>query len=125
MAKNRSSFGAAASKGLKESYENHFSSDISVSKMENAATPISTTETFNNFQGINPYYEYHPRSGQKGGILGRPRQSVKRTQISIGCTEEEKELYKKAAIADNRKLPDLVNRAIREYIENRGLNELF
>lgn len=39
MAKNRSSFGAAASKGLKESYENHFSSDISVSKMENAAPP--------------------------------------------------------------------------------------
>ena len=125
MAKNRSSFGDAASKGLKESYERHFSSaDLSISKAQKTEAPVSTTETSSNTQGINPYYEYHPKTGQKGGTLGRPRQEVKRTQISIGCTEDEKELYKKAAIADNRKLPDFVNRAIMEYIENHNLSNL-
>lgn len=126
MAKNRSSFGDAASKGLKESYEKHFSSpDSSIPKAESAEAPISITETSSSSQGVNPYYKYHPKTGQKGGTLGRPRQTVKRTQISIGCTEDEKELYKKAAIADNRKLPDFVNRAIMEYIENHGLGNLF
>lgn len=125
MARNRSSFGDAASKGLKESYEKHFSPDISIAKTERPENSISKLETSNNAQGVNPYYDYHPKTGQKGGTLGRPRQNVKRTQISIGCTEEEKDFYRKVAIADNRKLPDLVNRAIMEYVENHGLSDLF
>lgn len=128
MAKNRSSFGDAASRGLRESYETHSLSlsDISVTKEKEIISEIVPEDIpsvdVNSTQGVNPYYDYHPKTGQKGGSLGRPRTETKRTQISIGCTEAEKELYKKAATADGRKLPDFVNRAILEYIVNHGLD---
>ena len=132
MAKNRPSFGDAASKGLREAYRKNNSSFPETSNAEARKSIKEATteepsieETRSNMQGINPYYEYHPKTGQKGGTLGRPRTDTRRTQISIGCTEYEKELYKKAAVADKRKLPDFINRAIMEYIENHGLNNLF
>ncbi|MCR5083862.1 MAG: hypothetical protein K6B15_10365 [Parasporobacterium sp.] len=73
--------------------------------------------------GKNPYYTYHPKLGEKGKALGAPRKDVHRIQISIGCTKEEKILYQKAAKADRRKLPDFVNVAIHEYIENHNLQD--
>ena len=125
MAKNRSSFGDAASRGLRESYGTAQSKEVPVPvEQEETEIIVSANEPVSEegSQGVNPYYDYHPKTGQKGGTLGRPRTETKRTQISIGCTEEEKELYKRAAASDGRKLPDFVNRAILEYIENHGLD---
>ena len=72
-------------------------------------------------QGKNPYYQYHPKTGSRGKALGAPRKEAPRTQISIGCTVEDKSLYIQAAAADGRKLPDFVNTAVKEYIRNHKL----
>ncbi len=72
-------------------------------------------------QGKNPYYQYHPKTGARGKALGAPRKDSPRTQISIGVTEEDKQLYILAASADGRKLPDFVNTAIKEYIKAHNL----
>lgn len=125
MAKNRPSFGDSVSKGLQESYSsesgiNHPDSNLSNVPVQTDAKGLDEK----NSSGSNPYYEYHPKTGQRGGVLGRPRTASKRIQISVGCTEEEKQTYIKAAAADGRKLPDFVNRAIKEYILNHGLDKL-
>lgn len=109
MAKNRSSFGDAASRGLRESY--------GANQSTNEPAPKEDLSF-----GINPYYDYHPKTGKKGGTLGRPRAETKRTQISIGCTESEKAFYKRAAASDGRKLPDFINRAVLEYVSNHNLD---
>lgn len=71
--------------------------------------------------GHNPYYDYHPKKGARGGSLGAPRKKARKVQISIGCTVEEKQLYQRVAAKDGRKLPDFVNTAIKEYIDNHNL----
>ena len=74
-------------------------------------------------RAANKYYTYHPKSGSKGGNLGAPRKKEHMTQISIGCTEEEKRIYKAAAKADKRKLSDFISEAVMFYIDSRGLSD--
>lgn len=124
MAKNRASFGDAASKGLRESYGKKSQTSFDSPKEKPQQVPPSTLPDEHNVKAEGSYYHYHPRTGKRGGTLGRPRATIKRTQISIGCTEEDKELYRKAAAADGRKLPDFVNKAIMEYIQNHDLDHL-
>ena len=125
MAKNRASFGDAASRGLRESFleKTHTSFEPQNEQPQQKVDSIPKTERKVKKEGS--YYHYHPKTGNRGGSLGRPRATIKRTQISIGCTEDEKELYRKAADADGRKLSDFVNKAIIEYIANHGLERLF
>lgn len=132
MAKNRPSFRDNASKGLRDTYHNETklsSNDLSSETVFDIEEHSSTTTTLHSNStlidsGLNPYYTYHPKTGKRGGVLGAPRKETKRTQISIGCTEEEKQLYKKAALAEGRKLPDFVNHALQEYIHNNSLDKL-
>ncbi len=69
------------------------------------------------------YYTPQPRRGKKGGVLGHPPVNAedRKIQFSVSCTQREKKRYQEAAKKDNRKLPDFVNTAIREYIENHRL----
>lgn len=127
MAKNRPSFGESVSEGLQSTYSLASGTPPEITT-EAKETPLKERkkqekETMRT-AGSNPYYDYHPRTGARGGKLGAPRKEQKRTQISIGCTEEEKSLYKKAADADGRKLPEFVNQAIKEYIQRHGLDKL-
>ena len=123
MAKNRSSFGDAASRGLRESYGANQSADVPATNEPIIVAPTNEPAPKEDLSfGINPYYDYHPNTGKKGGTLGRPRAETKRTQISIGCTESEKAFYKRAAASDGRKLPDFINRAVLEYVSNHNLD---
>lgn len=124
MAKNRASFGDAASKGLRESFGEKTQTSFEFHQEEPQQKADSMPKAERKVKKEGSYYHYHPRTGNRGGSLGRPRAIIKRTQISIGCTEDEKELYRKAAAADGRKLPDFVNKAIMEYITNHGLEHL-
>lgn len=126
MAKNRPSFGDSAAKGMRDTYDPAPVPGLQKSVPENVSqdSTVLSNESAVKPTGNNPYYDYHPKTGARGGTLGAPRKDTKRTQISIGCSEEEKALYKKAAAADGRKLPDFVNRALREYIHNHGLDKL-
>ena len=124
MAKNRASFGDAASKGLRESFGEKTQTSFEFHKEEPQQKADSMPKAERKVKKEGSYYHYHPRTGNRGGSLVRPRSTIKRTQISIGCTEDEKELYSKAAAADGRKLPDFVNKAIMEYITNHGLEHL-
>lgn len=142
MAKKRPSFGESVSKGFKNSYQSASGTPpeahateredavdlLEVSAMGNTGARDDRTiikqkelESEKEDSGINPYYEYHPKKGSRGRALGAPRKMERRTQISIGCTEREKTLYKKAADADGRKLSEFVNRAIMEYIKNHNI----
>lgn len=69
------------------------------------------------------YYTPNPKIGAKGGVLGRGpvEESERKVQFSVTCTPAQKEIYQKAALADGRKLPDFINKAIQEYIENHKL----
>lgn len=69
------------------------------------------------------YYQPHPKVGARGGKMGRPVLDVKvrKVQVNITCTPEEKELYRKAAAKDNRNFPGFVNAALHEYIERHNL----
>ena len=125
MAKNRASFGDAASRGLRESFGERPQTSFASQKEEPQQKVDSIPKTERKVKKEGSYYHYHPKTGNRGGSLGRPRATIKRTQISIGCTEDEKELYRKAADADGRKLSDFVNKAIIEYIANHGLERLF
>lgn len=130
MAKNKSSFGEAASKGLRESYGSapKPSSDLpSSTKQENIENVFPAEEPEydaggNSPQGVNPYYDYHPKTGKRGGTIGRPRAEEKRLQISFSCTEANKERFKRGAAADGRKLSDFINQAITEYIKNHNID---
>ena len=92
---------------------------------EDKTTPVAGEKKPQNKETIsatqNPYYTYHPKVGNRGGTIGAPRKTVKKIQISIGCTPEEKEMYQQAAAKDNRNLPDFVNTAIKEYIATHNL----
>lgn len=90
-------------------------------KKEPTIKPVSDDVKTEDDIGQNPYYDYHPKKGARGGSLGAPRKETRRVQISIGCTVEDKQLYQSAAEKDGRKLPDFVNTAIKEYIENHNL----
>ena len=70
------------------------------------------------------YYTPKPKVGKRGGVIGRPpiKEEDRKSQFSVSCTERQKEYYKEAARKDGRKLPDFVNKAIQEYIENHGLD---
>lgn len=126
MAKNRPSFGDSAAKGMRDTYDPAPVPTFQESEPETVSrdSAVISNESAIKTSGNNPYYDYHPKTGARGGTLGAPRKDTKRTQISIGCTEDEKQLYKKAATADGRKLPDFVNRAVQEYIINHGLDKL-
>lgn len=69
------------------------------------------------------YYTPKPKTGTKGGVIGRGpvEESERKVQFSVTCTPDQKATYQKAAAADGRKLPDFVNKAIQEYIENHNL----
>lgn len=69
------------------------------------------------------YYKPHPKVGARGGKMGRPVLDVKvrKVQVNITCTPEEKELYRNAAAKDNRNFPGFVNAALHEYIERHNL----
>jgi len=69
------------------------------------------------------YYTPQPKRGKKGGVIGHPpvNDEDRKIQFSVSCTQSQKEQYQAAARKDGRKLPDLVNRALLEYIENHGL----
>lgn len=69
------------------------------------------------------YYTPQPKLGKKGGVIGHPpvNEEDRKIQFSVSCTQRQKEQYQEAARKDGRKLPDFVNRAIQEYIENHGL----
>lgn len=124
MAKNRPSFGDSVSKGLQESYTGESGVAQINSIQSNVPAPINEKAVSEeDLIGTNPYYDYHPKIGKRGGTIGRPRQTSKKTQMSIGCTEEEKQLYVKAAAAEERKLSEFINRAIKEYILNHGLDK--
>lgn len=125
MAKNRASFGDAASRGLRESFLEKTQTSFEPQNEQPQQKVDSIPKTERKVKKEGSYYHYHPKTGNRGGSLGRPRATIKRTQISIGCTEDEKELYRKAADADGRKLSDFVNKAIIEYIANHGLERLF
>lgn len=114
MARNKPSFGDSVSKGMRDTYNSPSLPEKQEPVMEESTPP----------SGNNPYYNYHPKTGARGGTLGAPRKNVKRVQISIGCTEEDKQLYKKAAEADGRKFQDFINQAIKEYIVKHGLDKL-
>lgn len=125
MAKNRPSFGDSVSKGLQESYNSESRSTNTDPVSSNAPALMNGKVVHEESSvGINPYYDYHPKIGQRGGTIGRPRQTSKRIQMSIGCTEEEKLMYIKAAAVEERKLSVFVNRAIKEYILNHGIDKL-
>ena len=90
-------------------------------KKEPTIKPATDDIKTKNGIGQNPYYDYHPKKGARGGALGAPRKETRRVQISIGCSVEEKQSYQRAAEQDGRRFPDFVNAAIKEYIENHNL----
>ena len=135
MAKSRPSFGDQVSKGIRDTYSK---SKVPAQPLESAEekpvkperreakpkaqAPVQEKST-NIPPGVNPYYDYHPATGARGGRLGAPRKTSVRTQFSLGCTKEDKALYQRAAEAEGRTLPDFINRAVKEYIRLHGLDE--
>ncbi len=74
-------------------------------------------------RSYSKYYTPQPKRGKKGGVIGHPPVSdeERKIQFSVSCTQSQKEQYQAAAKKDGRKLPDFVNKAVQEYIENHGL----
>ncbi len=135
MAKNRPSFGKQVSKGIRDTYSKSNVQELPAAPAEEkpeksekkevkpkVQAPAPETRP-NSLPGVNPYYDYHPATGARGGRLGAPRKSTIRTQFSLGCTKEDKLLYQRAAEAEGRTLPDFINRAVKEYIRLHGLDE--
>ena len=132
MAKNRPSFGDQVSKGIRGTYSGNAPVQPTVpeaekpvgSKKKNTQTPAPpiSSRSVSVPPGENPYYDYHPATGARGGRLGAPRKSSIRTQFSLGCTKEDKVLYQQAAEKEGRSLPDFINRAVKEYIRLHGLD---
>lgn len=132
MAKNRPSFGDQVSKGIRHTYtgavpvqpaapsEENPAEGIKEKKESQIQTPVPERHA-DIPPGTNPYYEYHPATGARGGRLGAPRKSSIRTQFSLGCTKEDKALYQRIAALEGRTLPDFINHAVKEYIR---LNDL-
>lgn len=134
MAKKRPSFGDQVSKGIRDAYTGNAIAQPAVPAIESPAEPEKRTAPMQSPvpppskrislpPGENPYYEYHPATGARGGRLGAPRKSSIRTQFSLGCTKEDKALYQRAAEMEGRSLPDFINRAVKEYIRLHGLDE--
>lgn len=92
-------------------------------KVSTKKTTIAAEGKIDPTRNYSKYYKPHPKVGSKGGTLGRGKipSSERKIQFSVSCTAEQKARYMEAAKNDNRKLPDLVNRAIEEYIENHNL----
>lgn len=67
------------------------------------------------------YYTPKPKTGAKGGTLGRGAVSERKIQFSVTCTQAQKDLFKEAAKKDHRRLPEFICLAIEEYIENHNL----
>lgn len=90
-------------------------------KPSNAPSSVSAPEVLE--RTYSKYYTPKPKKGTKGGVIGRGpvEESERKVQFSVTCTPEQKATYQKAATADGRKLPDFVNKAIQEYIENHNL----
>ena len=134
MALKRPSFGASAFDGM-ESYQvprtsqEQSVSDISQNtkilepKHQEASSPKHNVPESHDETMGNKYYNYHPKTGNRGGTLGAPRISdnEKKVSVSFTCTKAQKELYRTAAAADGRNFPAFVNQAILEYIENHNL----
>lgn len=91
-----------------------FSDTDSVPNQESISKSIPTSK--------NKYYTAHPKTGTKGGKLGRPLTNNPKISVSFTCTKDEKQLYKEAAKKDKRKFPDFIHVALEEYIERHNLN---
>lgn len=75
-------------------------------------------------RSYSKYYAPKPKTGSRGGVLGRGPVEAKdrKVQFSVTCTQEQKKLFAEAAKKDKRKLPDFICLAIEEYIKNHNLS---
>ena len=107
---------------MESNFTEELSAENTLQKISNVRSSDSTPQVTERI--YSKYYTPKPKTGAKGGVIGRGpvKESERKVQFSVTCTPSQKETYQKAAVADGRKLPDFVNRAIQEYIDNHNLH---
>lgn len=107
---------SGVAEGIDFSGEDDYSIDLPT--LEKKAVPPNDTEPS---QGPKKYYIPKPKSGSRGGRLGRPPKAEVRERFTVYCTSEEKQIYAAAAEKEGRKLQDFIQHALKKYIEENNL----
>lgn len=90
-------------------------------KQNSSAKAVTKPAEIDPNRKYSKYYTPKPKTGSKGGTLGRGAVDERKIQFSVTCTQAQKELFKEAAKKDHRRLPEFICLAIEEYIENHNL----
>lgn len=89
-------------------------------KKKRATTPKAEIDPNRSY---SKYYTPKPKTGSKGGTLGRGSVAEKerKVQFSLTCTPAQKQRFIDASEKEHRKLPDFICLAVEEYIEKHNL----
>lgn len=98
--------------------------ELHTTELTSNKTTISENMLIDPNRSYSKYYDPKPKTGSRGGVLGRGPVDAKdrKVQFSVTCTQEQKRIFADAAKKDKRKLPDFICLAIEEYIKNHNLD---